>query len=301
MRREFPRLMQELASENPNLVVLAGDIGIFGFRHFAAAFPDRFYNIGICEQSIVSISAGLSLTGMIPVAHTIAPFIVARAFEQIKVDFCYQNTGGNIVSVGSSFDYSGLGCTHHSYEDVALFRSLANTEIVIPGSVKEFELLFKSIYANNKISYFKLPEKKHTQNIRPEDIQFGKGILLSKGTKLTVVVSGPLLDTVVEAMPQFKNEVEIIYIHTVLPLDKKLIVDSVMKTKHVLTIEESTIRGGLGDEVALSIQHLGIKQYRMGIEDRFLTEYGEYSDLIEAAGLGIDAISKQVRSILRDG
>ena len=177
MRKEFVRLMLEMGGKEERLVVLVGDISVFGLREFRRNYPERFYNIGICEQSMISIASGLSLAGLIPVVHSIAPFVTERCFEQIKDDFCYQNTGGNIISVGSAFDYSGLGCTHHTYSDIAIIRSLPNTEVVYPTSPKELEVLFKHCFNNGKLTYFRLPERKHTLQIDESLIKFGKGMI----------------------------------------------------------------------------------------------------------------------------
>jgi len=219
MRKEFARLMLEIGDKDDKLVVLVGDIGVFGLRDFWKKYPMRFYNIGVCEQSIISIASGISLSGLIPVAHSIAPFITERCFEQIKNDFCYQGIGGNIVSVGSCFDYAGLGCTHHTYSDIAILRSLPNTEIVYPASPKEFEILFKQTYNNKKLTYFRLPEKKHTLTLAEDRVKFGKGVLVKPGKDISVIVSGPQVDNVKKASELLKNkniDIEIIYIHTIL-------------------------------------------------------------------------------------
>ena len=113
MRKQFVRTTEDVMAKDERLVVLLGDIGVFGFRSAFEQFPARIYNIGICEQAMTSLAAGLSKEGLVPVVHSIAPFVVERCFEQIKVDFCYQKLGGNIVSVGGSYDYAALGCTHH--------------------------------------------------------------------------------------------------------------------------------------------------------------------------------------------
>ena len=135
MRKTFANMMEHMASIDDRLVVLIGDISHYLLKDFELKYPDRFYNVGICEQSIVSMAAGLAMEGLKPVVHTIAPFCVERAYEQIKVDLCYQNLDVTIVSVGGSFDYAHLGCTHHCYEDVSILRPLPNIDIYVPGIV----------------------------------------------------------------------------------------------------------------------------------------------------------------------
>src|SRR3990170_6447665 len=151
IRQEFADTMLEVGQKDPNLLVLIGDISHFILQPFAKACPGRFYNIGICENTIVNMAAGLSKVGFYPVVHTISPFIIERSFEQIKDDFGYQRVGVNIVTVGSAFDYGGLGCTHHCYGDFAMLKTIEGTEIIYPGSPLEFNLLFKQTYKNGKI------------------------------------------------------------------------------------------------------------------------------------------------------
>ena len=161
MRNTFAQTLTSLAEEDERLVLLIGDISHHLLRDFQSRFPNRFYNAGICEQSIVSMAAGLAAEGLKPVVHTIAPFCVERAFEQIKIDLCYQNLDVSIVSVGSSFDYAHLGCTHHCYEDVSILRSLPNIDIFVPGRSSEFVDIFKSTWGNGHPKYFKLSKDEH--------------------------------------------------------------------------------------------------------------------------------------------
>jgi len=132
MRKAFAESVIKLAERDDKTVVLIGDISHYLLKEYEERFPERFYNVGICEQTIMSLAAGMAMDGMRPIVHTIAPFCVERAYEQIKVDLCYQNLDVTIVSVGGSFDYSHLGCTHHCYEDVSILRPLPNMEIFLP-------------------------------------------------------------------------------------------------------------------------------------------------------------------------
>jgi len=113
MRDRFSKTVELLMAEDKRLVVLLGDIGVYGFRRVFEKFPDRCYNIGICEQAVTSLAAGLASGGLIPVIYGIAPFVTERCFEQIKIDLCYQRLPAKIVSIGASYDYAALGCTHH--------------------------------------------------------------------------------------------------------------------------------------------------------------------------------------------
>ena len=135
--------MLEVGKKDKNLVVMVGDISHGILKPFAKACKNRYYNIGICEPATVNMAAGLSKVGLNPVVHTIAPFLIERCYEQIKLDFAYQKLSVNLVSVGGSYDYSKLGCSHHCYADVSLLYHFKKSLIVIPASNQEFNILFK--------------------------------------------------------------------------------------------------------------------------------------------------------------
>ena len=195
IRKQFANTVLEVGQKDSKLVVLLGDIGHFNMIPFAKACEGRFYNVGICEPTIISMGAGLSRIGMIPIIHTINPFIIERSFEQLKLDFVYQKLAGNIITVGSLFDYSQLGCTHHCYGDFALLKTLFDVQIIYPATNEEFDTLFKQTYNNNKLTFFRIPEVAHNIKIN-EPIEFGKAVKIIEGKDLTIVVTGSQLNNV---------------------------------------------------------------------------------------------------------
>ena len=293
MRQQFADTMLAIGQEDPKLSVLIGDISHFILQPFARACPGRFYNIGICEPTIISMAAGMAKTGLYPVVHTIAPFILERSFEQIKLDFCYQGLSGNIITVGSAFDYANLGCTHHCYDDFALMKSLPRTQIIYPASVEEFDLLFKETYNNDHLTLFRLPERQHEQVLDPSLIKLGVAIRLTEGHDLTIIAAGPQLKNAVLARQQLalqSKSVEIIYIPTIHPLDAKTIYQSVAKTKRVIVIEEHNIFGGVGDDVSKIVMSIpGVQIINLGIKG-FIRGYGRYEQLCQGAGLSQEGI-----------
>lgn len=302
IRQQFADTLLEVGQRDDSLVVLIGDISHFILQPFAKACPGRFYNIGICEPTIVSMAAGLAKVGFHPVVHTIAPFIVERSFEQIKLDFCYQNLSGNLTTVGSAFDYSNLGCTHHCYDDFALIKSLPNTQIVYPGSCLEFDILFKETYNNSSLTLFRLPEQQHEQSIKASVITFGKAITVREGDDCTIVVTGPQLKTALSAAEQLKKggyDTEVIYAHTIKPFDHKPVIESVKKTKRVIVIEEHSMYGGIGDEVLRVTRGIdGIKYSFIAIPDIFVRNYGSYADICNSLGFTSDNIIRKVKEDL---
>jgi len=298
MRQQFADTMLAIGQEDPKLSVLIGDISHFILQPFARACPGRFYNIGICEPTIISMAAGMAKTGLYPVVHTIAPFILERSFEQIKLDFCYQGLSGNIITVGSAFDYANLGCTHHCYDDFALMKSLPRTQVVYPASCSEFDLLFRETYRNDQVTLFRLPEHQHEVPIDPSLIKLGHAIRLAQGTDLTIIAAGPQLKNAMLARQQLEAQgksVEIIYVPTIHPLDAPAIHQSVAKTKRVLVIEEHNVFGGVGDDVTRIVRDISyVKIINLGIKG-FIRDYGTYEQLCVKAGLSLEGILAAVR------
>ena len=248
LRNVFAETMLNLGKKNKKLVVIVGDISHGILKPFAKKFPKRYYNIGICESATVNMAAGLSKVGLNPVVHTIAPFLIERAYEQIKLDFGYQKLDVNLVSVGGSFDYSKLGCSHHCYNDVSILSHFKRCSIVIPGSENEFLILFKQIYKKKNIKYFRLPEFSHNYKFNNKDIKFGKSIKIKSGRDVTIAVTGTQLKNVIEAEKLLKKKnisVEILYFHTLKPFDSETVKKSLKKTKRLISIEELSAHDGL--------------------------------------------------------
>ena len=223
VRQQFADTMLDVGQQDPSLVVMVGDISHGILQPFAKACPGRFYNIGILEPTMLSMGAGLARAGLYPVIHTIAPFLIERGFEQIKLDFCYHGLYGNIVTVGSAFDYAYLGCTHHCYGDFALLKTLERVEIAYPSTPVEFDTLFKQAYRNDSVTVYRVPGSQHGVEFQSSDLQFGKGIKVADGSDVTLIATGPQLKSAIgarELLAGRKCSAEVIYIHTIRPLDE---------------------------------------------------------------------------------
>lgn len=300
VRDQFADTMLDIGREDDKLVVLVGDITHFKLQPFAQACPGRFYNVGICEPTIVSMAAGLAKSGLVPVAHTIAPFLLERSYEQIKLDFCYHKLPGNLVTVGGAFDYSNLGCTHHCYSDFALLKLLPNTDVLYPATALEFDSLFRQAYRNDRLSLFRIPAHQHTAEFRPEDIVYGQNVVVRTGSNITLIATGPQLRTAIAASPilvQQGWDPEIIYVHTIRPLSQETIYRSVDKTRRVVVIEEHSWTGGLSDDVLRLTRPIDRVQFAsLSIPDRFVRSYGGYDQLCAEIGLCPEGLVAKVKS-----
>ena len=304
LRPVFANTLAKIGSTDDELVVVVGDIShgiLSGFRN---AHPDRYFNIGICEPATVGVAAGLSHAGLTPVVHTIAPFLIERAYEQIKLDFGYQNLPGNFVSVGSSFDYSKLGCSHHSYADVSLFSHLPKGRVFLPGSPLEFEILFEQAYKQDFINYFRLTENAHGVDFKQEEIKIGQAIQVMEGIDISLITIGSQLRNCVDAAKKLSIRgfsVEVIYLPTFKPFDSKAVRNSIEKTGCFITVEELSSQDGLYNKVLHSVLGLGkIRGKQMAVSD-FIRAYGTYAELQNEAGLSEEHIIANVEKILMEG
>jgi transketolase len=292
MRKQLVKTIESTLLEDEKLTLLLGDIGVFGFRGAFAQFPDRVLNIGILEDATVSLAAGLAKSDLVPVIHTIAPFLVERCYEQIKVDFGYQALGGNFISVGASYDYAALGCTHHCPGDIGILQYIPGMEIFVPGTSAEFHSLFKSAYSNGKPSYFRLSER---ENSVSHDVKPGKAVVLKKGESATAVVFGPVLDKVMAAVEAI--DVTVIYYTSVSPFDAATLRNNLSKSGKVLMVEPF-YSGTMTNKVSEALHEIPVTIDSVGVPAEFLRTYGRAEDHDVAIGLTEENIRDTLMGIV---
>ena len=303
MRQTFANTVTDLAEQDQSIVVMVADIshGIFG--EFRDKIKNRYYNIGICEPAIVNMAAGLNKVGINPIVHTIAPFLITRSFEQIKLDFGYQNLNINLVSVGGSFDYTKLGCSHHSYEEVAILKHFARAQIFLPGSNIEFETLFRQHYKDNKINYFRITEYPHNFDLNIEKKEKQYCYKIEDGEHLTIVALGNQLKHALEASKilraQNNIKCDIIYFNTIRPFDPEIFIKSLKKTKKFICIEELSKSGGIYEDCLKSSLKIPekISSSHISIKD-FIHDYGSYDELSLIAGLSHKNIIMEAKKLI---
>lgn len=279
MRKQFKSTMLDLAEADERLVLLFGDISVFLFHDFQQRFPDRFYNLGICEATLVGVAAGLSAQGFIPIVHSIAPFVTERAMEQVKVDLCYNQLPAKIVSCGATFDYAWDGATHHAWMDIAFMRLLPGTEVFQPGTPREADFLLRHHYATPHTSYFRLSDQTHGHDL-PLEPGRGGALVRDIGAPATVVTAGPILADVMRAVGDLP--VNVVYFHTIKPFDHELL--GRFAHTELRVVHDSF---GLFEAVC---ETAGRSVMRLGLPDRFCGTYGTIADARRDAGLGVEAI-----------
>jgi transketolase len=290
MRKTFSAVLEQLIEDDPRVVTLLGDIGVFSFRKTMEAFPERVINIGILEQSMIGIAAGLSKLGLVPFVHTIAPFLVERALEQLKVDFGYQQLSGNFVSVGASSDYSALGCTHHCPGDIAILLTIPGFEIFVPGTAQELTQAIRSSYDNLLPSYFRISERVNKHNFSNSA---NRGTIVRSGSKCSVIVFGPMLDLTLNALEGL--DVEILYFYKLSPIDEELIRQQ-CKTGKILLIEPF-YSGTMTHKISELISSWS-RVISIGYPREFVRNYGTLEEHLKFVGFSVENIRSTVMKLI---
>ena len=287
MRAKFANICKDLITEDDKAVMLIGDISHYLLKDVQETAPDRFYNIGICEQATVNIAAGMAIEGFRPIVHTIAPFVVERAYEQIKVGLGYQKMDVTIVTVGGSFDYADLGCTHHCYGDVTLMRTIPGMDVFVPGSAYELEQLLKQTWGNGNPKYFRLSNHSHQQEV--EVAPYEISIVRESSNNRYVFVCGHLLDDALLA-----KDIGVLYVPTLSGISD----ESINRVKNlfnvstkIFSLENHFINGGLGDLISSTFN---TSVTRIGLPTQFITEYGSYEELRSVAGIDSKSIQTKL-------
>lgn len=292
MRKQFVKTVESILEKDKKAVLLLGDIGVFGFKKAFELFPDRVLNIGILEQSTVGMASGLSMQGLIPIVHTIAPFLVERSMEQLKNDFGYQKLGGNFISVGSSYDYAALGCTHHCPGDVGMLKNIPNMEILLPGTATEFDILFRESYANGNPTYFRLSEK---QNSKRYNVKLGQAEIIKRGKLATIIAVGPMLELI--TMVADGLDVTILYYTTVIPFDKKTLKENSESGKILLC--EPYYKGALLSEIIETLSSTPVLIESVGVPIQMLTNYGTADEHDESIGFTYKNVREKLLRLIK--
>lgn len=293
MRKQLVKTIGDLLRKNDKVILLLGDIGVFGFKKSFEEYPERIYNIGILEQSTIGVAAGMSMTGLIPIVHTIAPFLVERCFEQLKDDFGFQKLGGNFISVGASYDYAALGATHHCPGDVGILKNIPGMEIVVPGTSSEFDTLLKQAYANGNPTYYRLSER---ENGVSQDVSFGKANVIKKGSKATVIAIGPMLEDVIRACQN--EDVTILYYTTISPFDSEILKINCDSGKILLC--EPYYEGILTHNIISALKPKKITIETIGVPHQFITKYGKAEEHDEYLNMTAKSIHKKLVNLIHN-
>ena len=291
MREQFIESTHELIHNNDNVSVILGGISVASFYDLIEKYPYRVFDAGICEQNMVGIAAGMSVSGMIPIVHTIAPFLVERAYEQLKIDFGYQKQRGNFITTGASLEYSSFGATHQCPADINALKQIPGFQIVVPGTSDEFKNLFMQSYDNDYPTYFRTSRDVNNHSC---EVSFGKANVIKTGNALTIIAIGPLLDMVLEATREL--DVTILYYTSIVPFDSETLRGNAKSGK--VLVCEPFYTGGLLEDVINTLKGQRLLIEEIGIPHVFPSHYGYTRDHFNDFGITVDAIKNKVTDMI---
>lgn len=303
-RDAYGKTLAKLGQSNKDIVVLDADLSKSTKTcDFAAAFPERFINVGIAEQNLIGISAGLAASGKIPVASTFAMFAAGRAFEIIRNSVCYPKLNVKICATHAGLTVGEDGASHQAIEDIAIMRALPNMTVISPADGVSTEALLKAALEYKGPVYMRLGRSAvPTLYSEDEKFELGKGKVLVEGTDVTIVATGIMVSEAVEAAKDLALNgisARVIDIHTIKPIDEELLIKAATETGAIVTVEEHNIVGGLGSAVSevLSVNK-PTKMAMVGVKDTF-GESGSPGELLVKYGLTKAEIVKSATLILK--
>jgi len=298
VRNTFSETLYQEATANPDVYIVVADISPAGsMGKFSSQYPERFINVGVAEQSMIGIAAGLALKGCQPFAYTIATFSLYRPFEMIRDDLCYQNLPVTVVGMGAGVIYSTLGGTHHTQEDVAIASALPNMQVLAPCDPLEcVEATRWCARQKNGPVYLRIGkagEPVLTEGAEPW--QFGKLRYLRRGSDVCILTYGVITAMATDIANKLESQgrsVSLVSAHTLKPLDREGITAALQQHRHVVVIEEHAPQGGLASQVKQIAWDVRAtcKLDTFTLQDAFIHNYGSTNDLLAAHGLSPERI-----------
>ena len=302
MRDAFAREMTSLASERRDVTLLSGDIGNRMFDRFKQVAPERFFNCGIAEANMMSVAAGMALSGLRPVIYTITPFTTTRCLEQIRVGVAYHEAPVVIVGTGSGLSYAELGPTHHSLEDMAILRTLPGLNVVAPADSAELVAQLRDALDAPHPTYMRIGKKGEPPlHGSSAQLGIGKANLLREGSDLLVVGVGPILGEAIQAAETAAAEgisVAVASLGGAKPLDTAFLDVMAERFSRWISLEEHSITGGLGSALLEWLADRDghrIRLRRLGVPDVFLHELGSQRYTRRQLGIDASGLAKSLR------
>ncbi|MGC9188470.1 MAG: transketolase family protein [Sulfurihydrogenibium sp.] len=303
LRDTYGEVLVELGKIDPDMVVLDADLSESTRTHkFHEAFPDRFFNVGIAEQNLIGIAAGLAYTGRTVYASSFAIFLSGRPWEIIRQQIAYNKLNVKLVASHGGVSVGQDGASHQMNEDISLMRTLPNMNVIVPADSVEMEKVLKKIHWIKEPFYVRMSREKFPI-ILPADYEFelGKGYVLKEGNDVSVIACGVMVSLALQAAYELEEEgidVEVINMSSIKPIDRELIVKTAQKTKAVVTSEEHSIIGGLGSAVAEVLsEECPTILVRHGVEDRFGIS-GPAWEVMKELGLSVEGLKKKIKQAL---
>ncbi len=302
----YGEVLCQLGEQHPKIVGLSADLAnSTKIGKFQQKFPDRFFNVGIAEQNMFGIAAGLARSGLTPFVSTMAVFTSLRAAEQVRTDICYQNLNCKIIATHGGISFGTAGSTHQAHEDLAIMRSFPNMTVIVPADGIETANAVRACLDHPGPVYIRVGRGFEPTYYKSEDYgyEIGRAVTINEGTDLTIICCGVAVLQAAEAAAILEREdglrVRVLDLHTIKPIDEQAVLSAVTDTRRILTVEEHSVLGGLGSAVAdvIAASGKGCAFEKIGVPDQFcLVGYPE--DLYAHYGLDCNGILTKVREIM---
>lgn len=293
MVKRFAEELRKIIRTDKNSVLILMGIGRFMFRESMECYPQRVIDVGIMEPAAVGMAAGMSAMGMIPFLYTWSPFLVERAYEQLKLDFGDQNLGGNFIGAGASYDLTAFGDSHYCPADVPILKQIRNMQIVVPGTAEEFAILFRDAYNNNCPTYYRVTSQMNEMSFA---VNFGRANVVRKGSRATVIVVGPILSYILPVVEQY--DVTVLYYTTVVPFDRETLQNNVSENR--IMICEPYNKGGILGDVLEALPDHFLKVEMIGFEKDRVCNLGKYSENVSDWRWDSDTVRKKIEKLLKE-
>lgn len=297
-------LMKQAQQDERVCIVVSDSRGSASLTPFAHAFPDRVIEVGIAEQNLVGISAGLAASGMKPFAASPACFLTMRSIEQIKVDVAYSNTDVTLVGISAGVSYGALGMSHHSLQDIAVLNAIPNMQIIVPGDRFETKKMMEALATQHGPTYIRVGRNAVSDIHEDEQFNFeiGKALTLRSGDDIAIFTYGDMCSVATDASDALAKQgiqARVINMHTLKPLDEASILQAAKECKAILTLEEHSIYGGLGSMVAqVCGQQQPTKLKIMGIPDEVCVA-GSAKEIFQHYGLTKEQVAAEAVTLLK--
>jgi transketolase len=295
-RQAISEVLLELANENKDILVLTSDSrGSASLVEFGKELPDQIIEVGIAEQNLVGIAAGLAASGKKPIVASPACFLSMRSIEQIKVDVAYSNTNVKLIGISGGVSYGALGMSHHSLQDLAVTRAIPGLDVMMPADRHEAKKMIEALVKYDRPVYLRIGRNPVEDSYVSEDYEFqiGKAVTMMAGNDITIIASGETVRLALDSAEALKLEginCRVINMHTIKPLDQEAIIKAAKETGRIITIEEHSVYGGLGSAVAEVVsQNHPIPVRILGLPDEPAVA-GKTAEVFEYYGLSVQNV-----------
>lgn len=290
MRTETIDVLTAYACNHPDVMLLTADLGYSVLERFADTLPDQYLNVGVCEQAMAGIAAGLALTGRRVVLYSIANFPTLRCLEQLRNDVCYHNLPVTVIAVGGGLAYGAQGYTHHGVEDLGIMAMLPNIAVACPADPHEAMALLPQLLERRRPAYLRLGRAGEPVLHAPDTpVTLGQAIWLRSGTDVALLATGPILHRALQAAERLEARgisAGVASFPSIRPLDTQVIAQAGASYRAVLTVEEHSVEGGFGSRVAETLLMTGrpVRFGKFGVTDALRGQIGSQSWLLDQLG-----------------